>query len=222
MAKKWLIYIALWIYQNIISIFMTNKTKLFFLKIIIHLSAFLPLANLYYQGIADDLGVDPVETVINFTGIGALNLLLITLTITPLANVLKQGYLVQTRRVLGLYAFVYALCHLVNFIAFELQFDGALFISEVIKRPYISVGMVAFLLLSALAITSLNSLKRKMGNSWQRLHNLSYVIIILVIIHFYWSVKSSLISPILYFVLAAILLLFRYKKIKRIVLSILA
>lgn len=199
---------------------MTSSTKVFLLKVIIHLSALLPLLNLYFLAFTDELGADPVEAVIHFTGISALNLLLITLCVTPLAKIMKLGYLVQTRRLLGLYAFTYALFHLVNFIAFEVQFNGALFISEVIKRPYITVGMLAFLLLSALAVTSVNKLKRKMGKSWQSLHNISYLVVILVTIHFYWSVKSELISPLLYFALAIILLLFRVKKLKRLFLSL--
>jgi len=199
---------------------MTSSTKVFLLKVIIHLSALLPLLNLYFLAFTDELGADPVEAVIHFTGISALNLLLITLCVTPLAKIVKLGYLLQTRRLLGLYAFTYALFHLVNFIAFEVQFNGALFISEVIKRPYITVGMLAFLLLSALAVTSVNKLKRKMGKSWQRLHNASYLVVVLVIIHFYWSVKSELISPLLYFALAIILLLFRVKKLKRLFLSL--
>ncbi len=196
---------------------MTNSSKVFTLKIIIHFAAFLPLINLYFLAFADELGADPVEAVIHFTGIGALNLLLITLSVSPVAKIVKQGYLLQTRRLLGLYVYVYVVCHLLNFLAFEVQFDAALFLSEVIKRPYITVGMVAFLLLTALAVTSLNKLKRKMGKSWQSLHNFNYLIVILVTIHFYWSVKSELISPLFYAVITLILLLFRYKKIKRLI-----
>ena len=195
-------------------------TKLFFLKIVIHLAALLPLLNLYFLAFNDELGADPVEKVIHFTGIGALNLLLITLTITPLAKILKQGYLLQVRRVLGLYAYTYAVFHLLNFLAFEVQFDGTLFINEVIKQPYITVGMTAFLLLTALAVTSVSKLKRKMGKSWQSLHNFNYLIVLLVTIHFYWSVKSELTSPLFYLALTLFILLFRYKKLKRLILSV--
>lgn len=199
---------------------MKSSTKVFLFKVIIHLSALLPLLNLYILAFGDELGADPVEAVIHFTGIGGLNLLLITLCVTPLAKIMKQGYLLQTRRVLGLYAYMYAVFHLVNFIAFEVQFDGALFISEVIKRPYITVGMLAFLLLTALAVTSVNKLKRKMGKSWQSLHNISYLVVLLVTIHFYWSVKSELTSPLIYFVFVIFLLLIRGKKIKRLISSV--
>lgn len=198
---------------------MTNSKRVFILKIIIHLSALLPLVYLYYLAIADQLGADPVEAVIHFTGIGAFNLLLITLSVSPLVKLIKQSYLIQTRRLLGLYAFTYGVCHLLNFLAFEVQFNGALFISEVIKRPYITIGMIAFLLLTALAITSIDKIKRKMGKSWQKLHNFNYLIVILVTIHFYWSVKSDLTSPLFYGFITLILLLFRYKKLKRLILT---
>jgi sulfoxide reductase heme-binding subunit YedZ len=198
---------------------MKNDTKVFLLKVLIHLGALIPLVNLYFLAFNDKLGADPVESVIHFTGIGAFNLLLITLSVTPIAQLTKQGYLLNVRRLLGLYAYTYALFHLVNFLSFEIQFDGALFISEVWKRPYITIGMVAFFLLTALSITSINKLKRKMGKSWQQLHNVSYIIILLVATHFYWSVKSELTSPLFYFAMAIMLLLFRYKKIKRLLLS---
>jgi len=197
-----------------------TSTKVFVLKIIIHLAASLPLLNLYFLAFNDQLGADPVQHVIHFTGIGAFNLLLITLFVSPLAKKFKQGYLLQVRRLLGLYTFSYAFMHLLNFIAFDLQFAWSLFINEIIKRPYITIGMLAFILLSFLAITSHNSLKRKMGKSWQRLHNYSYLIAILVSIHFYWSVKSEIISPLFYLLLTLTLLALRYKKIKTLFLSI--
>jgi len=198
---------------------MKNEAKVLLLKVFIHLGASIPLVNLYFLAFNDELGADPVESVIHFSGIGAFNLLLLTLSVTPIAQITKQGYLLKVRRLLGLYAYTYAFFHLANFLSFEIQFDGALFISEVWKRPYITIGMVAFLLLTALSITSINKLKRKMGRSWQQLHNVSYIIILLVAIHFYWSVKSELTSPLFYFSMAIILLLFRYKKIKRLLLS---
>ncbi|GAA6170761.1 protein-methionine-sulfoxide reductase heme-binding subunit MsrQ [Colwellia sp. KU-HH00111] len=198
---------------------MLTRSKVIVLKILIHAGALIPLLNLYTLAFADELGADPVEAVIHFTGIGALNLLLLSLTVTPLAKLTKQGYLLQTRRVIGLYAFTYALFHLINFLAFEVQFDMGLFISEVIQRPYITVGMVAFLLLIALAVTSINKIKRQMGKSWQHLHNFSYLIVLLVTVHFYWSVKSELTTPLFYFFMVIVLLLFRYKKLKALILS---
>lgn len=201
---------------------MTSRNLILTLKIIIHISALLPVVNLYYFAFLDQLGADPVEEVIHFTGIGALNLLLITLCVSPLAKWLKKGYLLQVRRLLGVYAFIYALLHVLNFLAFEIQFDAALFFSEVIERPYITIGMLAFLLLSALAITSFDHIKKKMKKKWQALHNSIYLLTLLVVIHFYWSVKSDLILPIIYCLLCLAVLFFRYQKLKRLILSIFA
>ncbi|MEW6999382.1 protein-methionine-sulfoxide reductase heme-binding subunit MsrQ [Colwelliaceae bacterium BS250] len=189
--------------------------RIWLLKTFIHLSALLPVIVLYYNAVLDQLGSDPVEEVIHFTGIGALNILLITLLVSPLAKRLKQGWLINVRRLLGLYAFFYACLHLLNFLFFELQFDFSLFIDEIIDRPYITVGMLAFTCLIALAITSFNALRRKMGKRWQTLHNLSYLIVTLVCIHFYWSVKSDITEPVIYFIILLGLLYQRKTKFKR-------
>lgn len=194
---------------------LSTKRKIFGLKVVIHLAAITPLIFLYYQAIFDLLGADPVQYVIHFTGIGAFNLLLITLAVSPLAKYFKIGYLLQVRRLLGLYAFCYAVFHLLNFLAFDLQFAWLLFFNEVIERPYISIGMFAFMLLTLLAITSINSVKKRMASNWQVLHNFSYLILLLVAVHFYWSVKSELIEPLFYCFLCIVLLLFRYKKLNR-------
>lgn len=189
--------------------------RLWLLKTVIHLSALLPVIALYYYAVLDQLGSDPVEEVIHFTGIGALNLLLITLLVSPLAKRFKQGWLINVRRLLGLYAFFYACLHLLNFLFFELQFDFSLFIDEIIERPYITIGMLAFTCLIALAITSVNSLRRKMGKRWQMLHNLNYLLVTLVCIHFYWSVKSDITEPVIYFIILFALLYQRKAKFKR-------
>ena len=184
-------------------------------KIAVHLAALLPLVWLYYGAVTDAIGADPVERVIHFTGVGALNVLLISLLITPVAKYKKWPVLLKFRRLIGLWAFTYALLHLLNFIAFELQFDFALLLDEIIKRPYITVGMVAFVILFALAVTSFAKVKRKMGKSWQQLHNWVYLGAILIAIHFYWSVKSEIIEPSLYIIAVCFLLYLRRDKIKR-------
>ena len=201
---------------------LTTSNKVLIVKVVIHLAAFLPLLSLYYLAFYDQLGADPVQRVIHFTGIGAFNLLLVTLTVSPIAKKFKLGYLLQARRLLGLYTFSYAFMHVLNFLAFDLQFAWSLFFNEVVKRPYITIGMVTFILLAALAVTSLNSIKRKMGKSWQKLHNYSYLIAILVSVHFYWSVKSELISPLFYMLLTLVLLALRYTKLKALILSMFA
>tara|TARA_B100000768_G_scaffold47097_1_gene45885 strand:+ start:2842 stop:3459 length:618 start_codon:yes stop_codon:yes gene_type:complete len=186
-----------------------------YLKALVHLVALCPLVNLYYAAINDRLGGDPVEAVIHFTGIGALNCLLISLLISPLAKNFKLGFLIHFRRMIGLYAFVYALCHILNFLFFEVQFDLVLFIEEIFKRPYITVGMTAFLFLLALAVTSTAKMRRKLRKNWQKLHNASYLIALLVAIHFYWSVKSDVTEPLIYFALYGGLMSFRHKTLRR-------
>ena len=195
------------------QVFLTNRVLL--LKIAIHLLSFLPLLALYVLAFSDQLGADPVKEVIHFTGIGAFNILLISLILTPVAKKYRQGYLLQTRRLLGLYSFTYAMCHLLSFLAFEVQFDFALFLDEIIERPYITVGMAALLILFALALTSVNSLKRKMGKNWQRLHNGVYGAVLLIALHFFWSVKSDIIEPGIYGIIALFLISLRRDKIKR-------
>ncbi|WDE04110.1 protein-methionine-sulfoxide reductase heme-binding subunit MsrQ [Thalassomonas viridans] len=190
-------------------------TKVFWLKVLIHLGALLPLVNLYYLALTDRLSADPVEAVIHFTGIGALNLLMITLLVSPLSKYTRQSFLMKTRRLLGLYAFAYALLHLLNFLFFEVQFDIALFVGEIFKRPYITVGMAAFIILLSLALTSFDKVKRRMGKSWQKLHNLTYLAVPLAGIHFYWSVKSEIIEPGIYLVLILVLLSLRRDKFRR-------
>ncbi|WP_281255937.1 protein-methionine-sulfoxide reductase heme-binding subunit MsrQ [Cognaticolwellia beringensis] len=195
------------------SVFLGNRVLL--LKITIHMMAFLPLLALYLLAFTEQLGADPVEDVIHFTGIGAFNLLLISLLITPIAKKYRQGYLLQTRRLVGLYSFTYALFHLLNFLAFEVQFDLALFFDEIIDRPYITVGMAALIILLSLAVTSITAIRRKMGKKWQKLHNGVYLAVLLISLHFFWSVKSDIVEPLIYVAMAVFLLSLRKDKIKR-------
>jgi len=193
------------------NVLVKHKVKLF--KLFIHLAALFPLVNAYYLAFTDQLGADPVEAIIHFTGIGAFNLLLLSLAISPISKRFKLPILVKVRRLIGLYSFTYAICHLANFLVFEVQFDWVLFINEIIKRPYITVGMLGLIILLSLAITSISMLKRRMGKRWQKLHNWVYLAVILVAIHFYWSVKSEIIEPSIYFFITLVLLSVRFKKL---------
>ena len=186
------------------------------LKVVIHIGCLSPLIYIYWLALNDNIGADPVEAVIHFTGIGALNIFLLSLLVSPLAKRLKQGKLLQVRRVIGLYAFVYALCHLLNFLFFEVQFDLNLFFNEIFERPYITVGMTAFVILALLAITSITLFKKKMGRRWQTLHNFTYVAGIAMVVHFYWSVKSEITEPLIYITVLLVLLFIRKDKIIRI------
>lgn len=185
------------------------------LKALIHLLALGWALLTFYQAINDQLGGDPVEAILHFTGIGAFNLLLLSLLVSPLAKYLKQGLLMRVRRLLGVYAAVYALLHLVSYILFELQLDWSLLLDEIIDRPYITVGFAAILILIALTVTSTQTAQRKMGKAWQSLHNWVYLAVVLVALHYIWSVKSDLVQPVLYWAFTLILLYARKAKWQR-------
>ncbi len=193
---------------------MKTLNPVFVIKVAIHLCALTPLLFNYYWSITDQNGADPVKAIIHFTGIGALNILLLTLLVSPSAKFFKLGWLMQTRRLIGLYCFFYACCHLLNFWWFELGFQVSLFIEELIKRPYIWLGMSGFVILFLLAITSPHSVRRKLGKNWQRLHYWIYPASILVWIHFYWSRKADISEPFLYLTVILILLALRKQKLK--------
>lgn len=193
---------------------MFRSIPLWALKTVIHLAAALPLLWLYFGAYNDTIGADPVEYVIHFTGIGAFNLLLVTLLVSPFAKQFKWSNLVKCRRLLGLYSATYALFHLLNFIFFELQFDFTLLVNEIIDRPYITVGMVAFIIMLLLSVTSFSFIKRKMGKSWQSLHSFIYLMALLIAVHFYWSVKSEIIEPSIYLILVVLLVMLRRKRVK--------
>ncbi len=188
------------------------------LKIIVHVLALLPVAWLYWQAVVGGLGADPVAKIIHFTGKGVLNLLLLTLLVSPLVKLAKLSILMRFRRLLGLYAFFYACLHLLSFAVFDLQLQWEEVLTEIVKRPYLTLGAFAFVCLLALAITSTQSMMRRLGRNWKRLHQLVYVAIVVGWIHFFWSVKSVQLEPLIYALLIIGVLSFRFpmwwKKLK--------
>ena len=192
--------------------FRLSLKQMSLLKVFIHLAALIPLVYTFYLATIDQLGAEPVMALIHFTGIGAFNLLLLSLTVSPTAKWLKQGLLLRVRRLVGLYAFTYALSHFLTYIVFELQLDWALVISEIIKRPYITVGFSAFLILATLTVTSTQAMQRKLKTKWQKLHNWVYVALLLIALHFIWSVKSDIVEPLIYWAMALALLALRKDK----------
>ncbi|MGI2114457.1 protein-methionine-sulfoxide reductase heme-binding subunit MsrQ [Shewanella frigidimarina] len=182
---------------------------LFWLKVLLHISFLLPAFYLVALVLTDNAGGDPVQYIIHYTGMGAINSLLATLLISPIAKRFKIAALMQTRRLVGLYVCAYALLHISAFISLDLLFAWGLLFEEVIKRPYILVGAATLIIILLLAITSPNRIKRSMGKRWQLLHNWIYLAAILAPIHFYWSVKSEIIEPSIYIALFAVLLFYR-------------
>ncbi|MDC8831242.1 sulfite oxidase heme-binding subunit YedZ [Alteromonas gilva] len=184
------------------------------LKGVLHGVILAYLLLTFNAAINDNLGADPVKALLHFTGIGALNLLVITLIVSPAARYVPAPPLMRLRRMLGIYVFVYALAHLLTYIAFELQFDWSMVVGEIIKRPYITVGMVALLLLTALTVTSPNKVRAAMGKRWQSLHNSIYLVLLLALLHFTWSRKTGLQEPLIYWVIGLMLLFTRIKMFK--------
>lgn len=193
-----------------------NKNLIRVLQFSFHCTAIIWLIWVFYAGFTAQLPGDPVQYLLDFTGIGALNLLVASLVVSLLAQYLRFAQIMVFRRPIGVYSAIYALAHFIVFIAFELQFEFGLIVAEIIDRPYITVGFIGFLILTSLALTSFPKIKRKMGKSWQKLHNLSYLAVLLACLHFFWLVKSSLIEPLIYIAIALTLLILKRKKIKNI------
>jgi len=188
-------------------------------KTVVHALALTPLAVLswrFWQVLSeadiDALGADPVAQIEHRLGLWALRLLLLTLAVTPLRQLTGQAVLVRFRRMLGLYAFAYASLHFAAYLALDLRGYWTLVFEEIAKRPYITVGFAAWLLLVPLAVTSTRGWIRRLGRRWGQLHALAYAIAILAILHFWWIVKSDYREPLLYVTILALLLGWRLWK----------
>jgi len=170
------------------------------LKAAIWLAALGPLAWLGWGvwSATADLGPNPVETLEHWTGIGALRLLLLTLAMTPLRDLVSRPEPVLVRRLLGLWAFAYATIHFALYVGLELAFDPALLADDLIKRRFITVGFLAWLLMLPLAITSTRGWQRRLKRRWKTLHRATYAAGLLAALHFLWLVKSDLREPALY------------------------
>ncbi|EPD8659529.1 protein-methionine-sulfoxide reductase heme-binding subunit MsrQ [Yersinia enterocolitica] len=186
------------------------------LKVAIWLAAALPFLWLILSVDQGWFSADPAKDIQHFTGRMTLKLLLATLLVTPLARYGKQTLLIRCRRLLGLWCFAWGTLHLVSYSVLELGLSNiGLLGRELVTRPYLTLGIISWLLLLSLAVTSTLWAQRKMGANWQKLHNLVYVVAILAPIHYLWSVKTLSPLPIIYAVTAAILLALRYKKFRQ-------
>lgn len=175
--------------------------------------ALTPFLWLLFRTFTGRLSANPIEDLTLTTGIWALRFLLITLAITPLRRVTGWNRLIQYRRMLGLFAFFYATLHLaiyvVDVIAVEGTFTFTPVLKDIIKRPFITMGMTAFVLMVPLAITSTKGWIRRLGRRWQALHRIIYISALAAVIHFIWKVKVVVGEPVYYAVILAVLLGFR-------------
>jgi methionine sulfoxide reductase heme-binding subunit len=179
-------------------------------KVAVFLICLIPFADLLWRFITGNLGINPVETLQHGTGDWTLRFLIFTLCITPLRKLLKLPDLIRFRRMLGLFAFFYVCLHFLTYLGPDQSFDLAGMWKDVAKRPYITVGFTAFVLLIPLAITSTTGWIRRLGGKrWQMLHRLIYFAAVCGVIHYYWLVKSDVRKPLFYGTLVAILLLWR-------------
>ena len=178
-------------------------------KIVVFLVCLIPAALLVWRAVADDLGANPIEAVTLSTGRWTLRFLLITLAITPLRRLTGWNRLITFRRMLGLFAFFYASLHFATYVVVDQFFDWETIVEDIAKRPFITVGFAALVLLVPLALTSTKGWIRRLGRRWQTIHRLVYVATALAIVHFIWKVKSDLRDPLFYASILAVLLGFR-------------
>lgn len=178
---------------------------------VLHLLALSPLAYYIYAAVSQSLGADPQEVLLHGFAIWALRFLLLSLAISPARRLLKANYLIRYRRMLGLYFFFYLCLHLLVYLWFFLGWQWASIGEEVVERPYITVGMLAFLLTIPLVVTSTKGMQRRLRQTWSKLHKLVYLIAILSIIHFIWQSKADLNEPLIYLIILLFLLSFRIR-----------
>ena len=179
-------------------------------KVFIFLLCLVPLGILVFRARTSNLGANPVEFIQHATGDWTLRFLIITLCITPFRKLLHLPDLIRFRRMLGLFAFFYACLHFLTYLGPDQSFDLAAMWKDVYKRPFITVGFAAFVLLIPLALTSTAGWIRRLGGRrWQMLHRLIYISAICGVIHYYWLVKSAVLRPLTYGAIVAVLLLWR-------------
>lgn len=181
------------------------------LKGLIWLFALWPVSRLFYLALNAQLGANPVEFIERSTGTWALVFLLLTLSITPLRRLTGQAWLMAVRRLMGLWMFAYACLHLVSYLWLDYQFAWEDIIQDIAKHPYVLVGASAFILSVPLAATSHQRAIRQLKKRWKTLHRLVYVIAILALLHYWWLVKRDVTEPVLYSVLFASLMAWRFK-----------
>lgn len=189
-----------------------SNRQLQLLKLIVFVLAALPFLRLAYAVYQDNLGANPLEFITRNTGDWTLYFLCITLAVTPLRKLLGWHWLIRLRRMLGLYSFFYASLHFLTFLWFDHFFDLGDMWRDIIKRPFITVGFITFVLLLPLAITSNNVMIRRLGGKqWQLLHRLIYLIAPLGVLHYFWmkAGKNLLLQPLIFAAIVSSLLVVR-------------
>ena len=179
------------------------------LQRVIFAAALVPAAALVYGVFTDNLTANPIDYITDVTGVTALSFLIITLTVTPLRRLTGRNELIRLRRMLGLFAFFYACLHVSTWFILDWFFDFTSMASDIVDRPFITLGMTTFLLLLPLAVTSTAGMIRRLGRRWQQLHRLVYLAAFTAVVHFWWVVKADFREPRLWALALSVLLGFR-------------
>jgi len=187
------------------------------LRLLVHVAALLPLVILIFNFSLGRLTVNPIQEIQLRTGDYALILLVVTLAVTPVSRLLKSRKILGLRRSLGLYAFMYASMHFLNFLVLDYRFDFYLISEDLFEKRYAIAGFVAFLCLIPLALTSTRGWIVRLGRRWGLLHRLIYPAAILAVVHFIWQVKADIREPMVYAVIVLVLLLVRLPVIRNMV-----
>ena len=184
-------------------------------KPVIFFLALIPFVWLLSKVFQNDLGPDPAQALSIETGEWTLRFLLLTLAITPFRQIFRMVEIARLRRMIGLFAFFYASIHFLSWMAFILGFRWLAIAEELVERPYITVGFLAYVILFLLGVTSTNSMVRRLGKNWKRLHKFVYAASILAIVHLLWILRTDVTEAVIYGVLLAILLGYRiFRKLK--------
>jgi methionine sulfoxide reductase heme-binding subunit len=178
-------------------------------KIVMFPVYLLPVAHLGLSAYQGNLGANPLEVITHTTGDWTIRFLLITLCVTPLRQLTKQYWLIQYRRMLGLFAFFYGTLHLTTYLWFDKFFDWHAILDDIGKRKFITVGFLGFVLMIPLAVTSTKGMIRRLGKRWTVLHRLIYVSALAGVIHYYWLVKADHRLPLADGAVLAVLLAYR-------------
>lgn len=179
------------------------------LRVLVFCLSLLPFFGLVYAAVADTLGADPAQELAIRSGEWALRFLLLCLSVTPLREITGLKRLFPLRKMLGLYTFFYASLHFTVFIVFVLELRWGELGTDILERPYVTVGFAAFLILLALALTSNRAMMRRLGRNWKRLHRLIYAASVLALVHLIWILRSDITEAVIYGTILFLLLGYR-------------
>jgi sulfoxide reductase heme-binding subunit YedZ len=199
---------------------LSKEPKWRWLLVLTHIAALAPLALLLVDYATGQLSFNPIREITLRTGRYALILLVLSLACTPVRILTGWSPVIRLRRPLGLYAFMYAALHLLTFVGLDFGFNLSFIWEELIQRRYLQVGLLAFLILLPLAVTSTRRWIRKLGKNWNRLHRLVYLAALLVFLHFLWAAKGDIRRPITYVVVVVLLLAIRALPIRKAIIDL--